>query len=151
MVRHRMTAAVDQRQNRHFLEVVLRQFNFAVENREKVCALYRLRISLWTVTLQAQRIDVAGPQQVRVRPPVWLVADRTTLLESRLVGMSFLALFRQVRMAGQADGYWIGLQKGRGSSRMRVVADRAITLRAGVLHLRRLDLLGLVRMARDAQ
>src|ERR1700740_1611945 len=82
---------------------------------------------------------------------MWLVTNRASFPERRLVQVRFLELIRLVRMAGKARADRIRLQEAGGLTRMRVMAGNAIALRSRMLNLRLLNLLGLSGVARNAE
>jgi len=68
-----------------------------------------------------------------------------------LVVMRLLELVSLVAVAGEACRNRVRLQEARRLAGVRIVAGNAITLRAGVLDLRLLDLLRLLAVTSDAQ
>src|SRR5579872_2223627 len=87
---------------------------------------------------------------MRIIAAVWLVAGGAAQVRGRLVHVLLLQVVGALGMAYKARRNRTRLQKSLGLSRVRVVAGRAIFLRAGVLHLRRGNLLRLFLMAHAA-
>jgi len=150
MAFHGMASSILQRNNRHLVEVVFRQFHSAVENSDQVFALQLLRLGVGSMTLQAQRIGFADPKQMLVIVAVRIMADRAALFEGRLVGVQLLALFGLVAVTGQANRNRVGLGESRRAAGVRVMAVGAIARRPRMLDFRLLDLLSLVGVAGDA-
>src|ERR1039458_1977727 len=134
MTFHRMASARLQRQNRHLVEVVFRQLHSAIEDRDQVFALQLLRLGVGPVTLQAQRIGLAGPKQMFVIVAVRFMADGATLFERGLVYMQLLALLRQVAVAAQTNRNRVGLGVSRRATGVWAVAVRALACRAPVVY-----------------
>lgn len=147
---HRMAQAILQRQNRYLGEVVFRQLHLAAEDGDHVLTFQLLRLGVGTVALEAKRVGSICPQQMLVIVAVRVVASGASLLERGLVHMLFLALVRLLAVTAQANRnrVWLG-ESGRAAG-VRIVAVGAIAGRARMLHLRLLDLLGIVGVAGDA-
>lgn len=79
------------------------------------------------------------------------VAGGATLFESRLVQVLLLVLLSLVSMARKADIHGVRLREARAFAGVRIVAVDAIALRARVLNLGGLDLLGLLFVAAEAE
>src|ERR1017187_6179416 len=150
MTFHRMASARLQRQNRHLVEVVFRQFHSTIEDRDQVFALQLLWLGVGPVTLQAQRIGLAGPKQMFVIVAMRFMAGGATLFEGGLVYMQLLALLRLVAVTAQTNRNRVGFGESRRAAGVWVVAVRAIACRARMLYFRLRDLLCLVGMAGQA-
>jgi len=103
------------------------------------------------MALETKLVRSGGAQQVFIVSTVRLVADRASLVECRLMQHGFLHLFSLIAVAGEAGFHWIRLQESGRLSSMWVMASDAIALRAGMLHLRRFDLLRLLIVAAHAE
>ena len=102
------------------------------------------------MTLQAQRISLR-PQQFVAASAVRLMTRATALAKRRLVVDFLLAQLRDVRVARQANLHAIGLGQAGEFAGMRIVAVRAVSRRARMLHLGGLDQLGLRVVAHHAE
>ncbi len=149
----RMSSSVLQRQHDDFVlrEVVFRKLHRSVEDRQHVLGFQLLRLGIRSMTFQADRVRLLRAQQVFIVTAVRLMADRTTLLEHRLVQMRLLELVRLVGMASKACAYRIRLQKSRSASGVRIVAGDAFSLSSWMRDFGLVDLLGLVAVARHAE
>ena len=152
VILHRVTQAKAQRQNRDLvlLVVVVGQLDCAVEDGENVLRFIPLRNGIGTVALQAERIAL-GAQQMIVVAAVRRVAGGAALHKGRLMVHGFLAQIVDVAVTSQADADRVGLGQAGLVAGVRAVAIGAIARRAGMRHLGRVDQLGLVVMAGDAQ
>ncbi len=103
------------------LVIVVGQLHAAVEDGNQVLGFQLLRLRVWTVTFQAQRIAL-GAQQVFVVSAVRLVAGGTALSEGRLMQMRFLELVSLLAVASQAGIHRIRLDEARSFAGMRIVA-----------------------------
>ena len=65
-------------------KIVCRKLYFAIENRNRVCALISSMSNGCTMALGAERIPI-GAEQLRPLSSVWVVARRTALLKYRLM------------------------------------------------------------------
>lgn len=148
---HRMAQAVLDWQPRNLAEVVLGQPHLAVENRHGVFGLKPLRLSVRAVAFKAKIVDFRCAEQVCIVATVWGMTGCASLPERRLVHVLFLALLGLVGVAVQADIDRIRLRETLRLARVGTVTIDAITRRAGVLDFCLLDLLGLLRVATDAQ
>lgn len=151
MTLDRVPSSIEQRKNRHTGKVVFRQFHLAIENRDQVFArklrLFRVR----TVTFQAQSVGRAGTQQMLVITAVRLVTGIAALDKYGLVMNFLLRQIGDVGVAAEADVYRIRFWQSRIGARVRIVTVGTVPGRSRMLHFRLLDLLDLVRVARDAQ
>jgi hypothetical protein len=107
-----MAKSKSQREDWNFVlfEVVVRQLYRPVEDREHTLGFQLLRLRVWSMTLQAQRISI-GSQQFGSVSAVRVVARRTTLLERRLMQDVLLRFLGPIRVASQTDAYGIRFWK----------------------------------------
>ena len=85
-----------------------------------------------------------------VVPTMWFVAGRASQVRGGLMNVLLLKIFGALGMAGQTSRDRAGLQETGRLTGMRVMADSAIFLRSGMLHLGIGNLLGLLLVAHPA-
>ena len=107
-------------------EVIVRELYAALKDRDEMCIVELLRVTVWAVALQAQGIHRRYSEQVFVVTSMRLVAGGASLRERRLVQVCLLHLIGLVAMARQARRHGIRLQEARSFSSVWVVARSAI-------------------------
>src|ERR1035437_6841586 len=139
---YRMPAPVLKRKDPGLvlLEIVFRQLDLAVEDRDQMLRLQLLRLRLVAMAFEAERVGVFRPQKVDVVAAMRFVADRAALAKRRLMQLRLLELLSLFAMAGKAGIHRIRLQEARRPSGVRIVAGNAFSLCARMLHLRLRDL-----------
>src|ERR1022692_1599395 len=151
MIFHRMAQSVSQRQNWRlvFLEVVLGEFDLAVENGHDMLGCQFLRRRVWPVAFQAKGIAFRAEEMIIVAT-VWHMASSAALSECRLVVHGFLRQVGNVAVAAEADVYCVCFRKARLPAGMRVVTVGAIARCSRMLHFGGLDELGFIVVAGNA-
>ena len=147
----RVAPVILQGQEPDLTEIVLGQPHLAAENSDQMRRLLFLGLRIRPVTLQAQRVDRGGTQQMVILAAVRVMADGTSLFESRLMQMRLLSLLCLIRVALQADAHRIALGQARPLAGMRIVTIGAIAGRAGMLNLCALDQFRLVVVTGQAK
>ena len=149
---HGVAESVLQRKDHNLVEVVFRQFDFAVKNRDQVRFFQPLRLRVGAVALEAELVDGAGAQQMLVVAAMSFVTGRATLGESRLVVHFFLAQLGNIAVAIQADADCIRFWKAGLRRSMRVMAAQAVAcLCTGMRNFGGVDSLRLLVVSGHAQ
>ena len=133
-------------------EIVFRQANFGVEDRDQMRVLELLRLCVRAMAFQAKLVNGTSAQQVLVVAAVTFVAGRAALQKGWLVMDFLLAEFCDISVATEADVDSVGLRQTRLRAGVRIVAIEALaSLCSRMGHLRSVDLFGLLVVAPDAQ
>ncbi len=146
----RMSNAIFERQHWNIPEVVFRQPSLAVEDGDQMLVFHFVRLRVWTVTFEAERIDFFGSQQMLVLSAVRFMTRSAAFTKRGLVKMLFLTLLCLIRMAGEANFHAVGLRQSGLIAGVRIVAIGAIAHGTGMLHFCRFDLLHYFVMAGTA-
>jgi len=149
----RVPQSIPKRQHRRpgSPEVVFLKPHAALKDRDQICIVELLRISVWPMTLQAQAVYRCHSEQVFVITPMRLMAGCASLPKRWLVQVRLLHLIGLVAVARQARRHRIRLEEARSFSSVRVVARSAIPQRSRMLHLGGVNLFPLVVVAGKAQ
>jgi len=84
-------------------EVVFRQFDGPVEERDGMLRFQLLRLSVGAVALETEIVDLHRAKQVVIVATMRLVTNRTRLFEYRLMQVRLLGLICLIGVAAQAN------------------------------------------------
>ncbi len=142
-----------QIQWRHSDKVVGWKLYGAIEDGDHLRSFVKAGTAPRRVALQAQLVAVhRRTKQVRTIAAVPVVTSETSIAECGCVqGRRMLVHLGLLAVAILTDRYRVRSQQPGVLARMRAVAGSAFALCAGMLHLRRLNLLGLLLVAGNAQ